>query len=324
MIGWIPAATLATAGLAVAQPARKVRRLGILGNSATDDVIGPQPRAPSISAFLLRLRELGYVYGEHFVTEARGSEGHPERFDALAAELVRLQVDVIVAPGTAMPALVKATSTIPIIMAAASDPVGGGYVQGLAQPGRNVTGLSLQSIETTGKRLELLKELVPGPAPVAVLWDRGSLPYLRAAEAAAQTQRWTLLPIEIRDPDQLDSLLQAAVGAGAGSLLVCASATLFAQRRRIAALAARNRLPDMYELQPYVEAGGLASYGPDLTDIWRRAADFVDKIWKGAKPGDLPVEQPTKFELVINLQTAATLGLTVPQSILLRADEVIQ
>jgi putative ABC transport system substrate-binding protein len=288
-------------------------------------MVGPQPPNPFVSALLRGLRELGYVYGEHFVTEPRGGGSVPERFPSLAAELVRLHMDVIVAGGgRALPALKQATSTIPIIMAASSDPVGLGFVRSLGHPGGNITGLSLQSVETTGKRLELLKELVPTAALVAVLWDRSSHPSWQAAEAAARERGWKLLSLEIRDAPEIERAFRAATEARAGALLVFAAGLLFPHARRVAELAARSRLPVMYELRPYVDAGGLISYSADLIEIWRRAAVFVDKILKGANPANLPVEQPSKFELVINLKAAKSIGLTVPQSQLLRADEVIQ
>jgi putative ABC transport system substrate-binding protein len=270
------------------------------------------------------LRELGYVWGEHFVTESRGAEGKPERFPGLVAELVRLKVDVIVAPGPAVPALKQATLTIPIVMAGSADPVGAGYVQSLGRPGGNVTGLSLQSVETTAKRLEILKELVQTTAPVAVLWDRGSSAYWQAAAVAARDRGWPLLSLEIRDAGEIEGAFRAATGARAGALLVFAATLLFPHARRVAELAAKYRLPAMYELRPYVEAGGLISYGADVIDIWWRAAVFVDKILKGANPANLPVEQPSEFELVLNLKAAKSLSLPIPQSILVRADEVIR
>ena len=322
--GGLAFATLTVPCVAHAQPARKVYRIGMLLNSATPSMVGPQPLNPSVKAFLRGLRELGYIYGEHFVTEPRGSEGQPERFPSLAAELIRLQVDMIAAAGPALPALKQATSRIPVIMAASLDPVAQGYVQSLAHPGANFTGLSLQSVETTGKRLELLKELVPGSAPVAVLWNETSLLNLRAAEVAARERGWRLLSLEIRYLDDIERTFRAATDTRAGALLVFAAGLLFPHARRVAELAAKNRIPAMYELPQYVEAGGLICYGPDINDVWRRATAFADKIIKGAKPADLPIEQPTKFVLVINLKTAKALGLTIPQPILARADEVIQ
>ena len=323
-IGSLALGTLAAPRATHAQPARKVYRIGILRpTEMTSDLVGPQPRNSFVSALLRGLRELGYVYGEHLVTEPRGGEGRPERFPSLAAELVRLHVDVIVAGSPTLPALKQATSTIPIVMGGAGDPVAQGFVQSLRHPGGNFTGLSLQAVETIGKRLELLKELVPPAASVAVLWAQPGLAW-QAAETAARERGWKLLSLEIRDAGESEGAFRAATDARAGALLVLAGGLLDRHARRIAELAARSRLPAMYSLKSYVEAGGLISYSADLVEIWRRAAVFVDKILKGAKPADLPVEQPTKFELVINLKTAKALGLTIPPSLLLRADEVIQ
>jgi putative ABC transport system substrate-binding protein len=324
-IGSLALGTLAVPRAVPAQPARKVYRIGILSSrSATSELVGPQPRSPSVNALLRGLRELGYVYGEHFVTEPRGSEGGPERYPDLAAELVRLRVDVIVAAGPTLPALKQATSTIPIVMGGAGDPVGQGLVRNLGRPGGNFTGLSNQTVETTGKRLDLLKELVPGAAPVAVMWYRAALPAWQAVEAAARERGWKLLSLEVRDAGEIEGAFKRATGARAGALLVLSGGLFGLHTRRIAELAARSRLPAMYELRFHVDDGGLISYSADLNEIWRRAAVFVDKILKGAKPADLPVEQPTKFELVINLKAAKSIGLTVPRSVLLRADEVIQ
>ena len=316
--------TLAAPHAARAQPARTIYRIGILSLSATLGLVGPEPRSPSTKALLRGLRELGYVYGEHFVTEPRGGAGRPERFPALAAELVRARVDVILAAGPALPALKETTSTIPVIMTATLDPVRQGFVQSLRHPGGNFTGFSLQSAETVGKRLELLRELVPGAAPLAVLWDQLSVLDWRAAEATAGERGWPLVSFEIRDAGGIEAAFRAARNAHVGSLLVSAAGILFANARRVAEVAAKNRVPSIYGLREYVEAGGLISYGASIEDIWRRSAVFVDKILKGAKPADLPIEQPTKFELVINLKTAKALGLTIPPSVLARADEVIQ
>jgi putative tryptophan/tyrosine transport system substrate-binding protein len=309
---------------AQAQPVRKVYRIGILGNFVTADAAGPQPRNPYTAAFLRGMRELGHDHGEDFVTEPRGSGGKPELFPALASELVGLRPDVIVAAGQALPALKQATSTLPIVMTAANDPVGQGYVRSLARPGGNMTGMSLQAIDTTGKRLELLKQLVPGAAPVAVLWDKEQLPKWHAVEAAARARGWKVVSIEVRHAADIEGAFKAAIDARAGAVLVTPSGVLFPQARRVAELAALHRLPAMYELRPLVEAGGLISYGPDIVETWRRAAVYVDKILKGARPAELAVEQPTKFELVINLKAAKGLSLTIPPSMLLRADEVIE
>jgi putative ABC transport system substrate-binding protein len=202
--------------------------------------------------------------------------------------------------------------------------VGLGFVRTLGRPGGNITGLSLQSVETTGKRLQLLKELVPSAAPVAVLWDQSSLTLWQAAEAVALQRNWKLLSLEIREAVEIEGAFRAATDARAGALLVFAAGLLFPHARRVAELAARRRLPAMYEFSAYVDAGGLISYSADLIEIWRQAAGFVDKILKGANSADLPVEQPTKFELVINMKTAKALGLKIPQSVLLRADRVIE
>jgi putative ABC transport system substrate-binding protein len=307
-----------------AQSARKVHKIGILGFGAIGDHAGPQPRSLLTAGLLRGLRELGYVYGEHFVIEARMAEDRFDRFPDLAAELVRLQVDVIVAVAPALPALQQATSSIAVVMAGVQDPVGQGLARSLGRPGGNFTGVSTQSFETSAKRLEFLKELVPGAAPVAVLWDQLNLPAWQATEAAARERGWRLVSLEIREAGEIERALKTATAGRAGALLVAAQALLFRQAQRVAELATRSRLPAMYGLRHYVEAGGLISYGPDIPEIFRRSAVFVDKILKGAKPGDLPIEQPTKFELVINLEAAKSIGLKVPQALLARADEVIR
>jgi len=307
-----------------AQPTRKVARIGALGLAPTSELVGVTPPSRTMAALLTGLRDLGYVYGEHYVIEARGAEARPERFPGLVAELLRAGVDVIVATGPALDALKAATTTVPVVMAASADPVAQGLVLSLRRPDRNFTGLSLQSVETTGKRLELLKELVPGAATVAVIWNRSNVLNWRAAEAAAREQRWKAVSIEINRADEIEDAFRKASGARAGAILVFAAGVLFPHARRVADLAARSRLPAMYELRSYVEAGGLMCYGADINDIWRRAAFFVDRILKGARPADLPIEQPSEFELVVNLKAAKALGLTVSPAMLLRADEVIQ
>jgi putative ABC transport system substrate-binding protein len=319
------AGTLFTAPLAsIAQPTRKVYRIGMLGvGFSTSDMAGPQPTAPPIAAFLEGLRDLGHVYGEDFITEPRSPAGQVERFPALVAELIGLRVEVIVAAGPALAALKQATSTLPIVMAGAEDPVGLGVVKSLSHPGTNFTGLSNQAVEATVKKLELIKELVPGPAAVAVLWDPGSRLSWQAVEASAQQRRWKLLSFEVRDVAEIEAAIKAAKAARAGALLP-AGGLVFRHARRIAELAAASRLPAFYTNPGQVGDAGLISYGADLSLIWRRAATFVDKILKGAKPADLAVEQPTKFNLVINLKTAKALGLTSAQALLLRDAEVIQ
>ncbi len=318
-------APLAAPRGAPAQASPKLYRVGILGHGLSSDFSGPRPRNPAVNALLVALGEHGYVYGKDFVTEPRGSGGEAARFPALAAELVALHPDVIVAAGGApCSALKQATATIPVVMAAGTDPVAEGLVQSLAHPGGNFTGLSHQMVETIGKRLELLKELAPGVAPVAVLWDPSATLSWRHAKAAASARAWKLLSLEIRSANELQLAFRKATDARAGSLLVLTGELEYPHRKRIAELAAASRLPAMYDLRPFVEAGGLISYGADLNEIWRRAAGYVDKILKGAKPADLPIEQPTKFDLVISLKAAKDLRLTLPESILLRADEVIR
>ena len=307
-----------------AQTARKVSRIGILSIGPTARLAGPEPASPDTNAFVRALRELGYVYGQHFVTETRGSEGRPERYPRLAAELIRFHPDVIVAAGPALSALKQATSTIPVVMAAAEDPIGMGIVRSLRQPGGNFTGLSLESVQLTGKRLELLKEIVPGPAPVGVLWDGNNALYWQAARSIADSRGWKLLSLELNGPGDVDAAFKAATDAHVGGLFVSAGGLLYPRAQEIADRALKARLPAIFALRPYVAAGGLVSYGADIIDIWRRAASFVDKILKGAHPGDLPIEQPTKFELVINLKTAKALGLEIPHSILLQANELLR
>jgi len=306
-----------------AQPARKVARVGIvIIGGPTGDMTGPLPPNRTVRAFLRGMAEMGYVYDRDFVTEPRG-------IDAIGAvtELVGLQLDVIVATGggTTLSLLKQATATIPIVMTAASDdPVRLGLVQSLAHPGGNFTGMSLQNRELTGKRLELLKELVPGAEVVAVFWDSTDAGLWQAASAAGQARGWKLLSVEIRDAAKIAAAFKTASNAGAKALLIPASGLLFSHASQIVELAALSRIPAMYELKPYVDVGGLVSYGANIEDIWRRAATYVDKILKGANPAELPIEQPTKFELVINKRAAAELGLIVPPSILIRADETIE
>ncbi len=307
-----------------AQQAAKVPRIGYLtGNLASN----PHTR----EAFLQGLRDLGYVEGRNVLIEYRDVEGKYERLPALAAELVALEVDVILAAGTPQPLAAKqATSTIPIVFAGAADPVGSGLVTSLARPGGNVTGLSLLSPELVGKCLELLKQAVPGVSRVAVLWqpggsgERTEKDMLKGAEVAGRALGVRLQFVEARGPADFDRAFSDITRARAGALTVLASNMILGERRRLANLAAKNRLAAVYPLREFVDAGGLMAYGPDLVDVFRRAATYVDKILKGAKPADLPVEQPTRFELVINLKTAKALGLQIPPTLLTRADEVIE
>ena len=315
---------LAGFDLTLAQPARKIARIGVFTTASTTIAAGPQPESLPVKALLRGLGDLGYVYGQHYVTEARGADGKPDRYPVLAAELAALGVDVIVSSGPALAGLKAATTTVPIVMSAAIDPVADGLVQSLSHPGTNFTGLSHQFPETAGKCLELLKEVAPGAAPVAVLWDRGSRSTWEAVQVAARSRGWKLQSLEIKDASEIAPACKSAADARSGGLLVLTGLISFPNRQRISELAVQNRLPAMFDMRPYVDSGGLVSYGADLVDIWRDAARFVDKILKGAKPADLPIEQPTRFELVINLKTAKALGITIPQTVLLRANDVIR
>jgi putative ABC transport system substrate-binding protein len=309
---------------ASAQQAAKVYRIGLLG--------GYSPTSPEGSRvweeFFHGLRGLGYVEGQNIRIEGRFYGDRTERLPALAAELVRIKVDVIVAGAAPAPeAAQRATSTIAIVMLAHTDPVGSGLVASLARPGGNVTGLSTLSPQVVGKRLQLLKEAVPGISRVAVLSDP-TVPTqalsLREAEVAARSLKVQLQVLEARAPSDFASAFSAMTKDRAGALVVVGAVMFFVQRTRIVELAAQSRLPAMYWAKEFAEAGGLMAYGSNIREMYRRAATYVDKILKGAKPGDLPVEQPTKFELVINLKTAKALGLTIPPSVLGRADEIIQ
>jgi putative ABC transport system substrate-binding protein len=308
---------------AEAQRAVKPSRVGYLGfGSASAD-------APFREAFRQGLREHGWIEGQNVVIESRWAEGKLDRLPALAAELVRLKVDVIFAPATASTvAAQNATRTIPIVMAMVGDPVGRGTITSLARPGGNVTGLSINvGVETVGKQLELLKEVVPKISRVAVLGNPDEPQYgpmVREAEIVGRALDVRLQVLEARGPNEFDRAFAAMVRQRAEALWVLSGAVYFLHQRQLADLAAKSRLPTTYGYREYVDAGGLLAYGPNIREFWRRAAVYVDKVLQGAKPADLPVEQPTKFELVINLKTAKTLGLTIPQSVLLRADEVIQ
>jgi ABC-type uncharacterized transport system substrate-binding protein len=325
---WIGLAVVLAVGLTLAplvaetQQAAKVARIGVL-----------HPGAPATSkhfaaAFDQGLRELGYLQGQNIVVERRFAEAKAERISDIAAELVRLKVDVIVTstdPGIA--AVRQQTQTIPIVMANSTDPVATGFVASLARPGGNVTGLSSISPELSVKRLELLKEAVPGLSRVAIVWNpdvRGGALEYKETESAARSLRLQLQSVEVTRADDFDRAFSALTTGRAEALTVAPSSVAFRNRSQIASLAQKNRLPSIFGLREFADAGGLMAYGPSFTDGWRRAATYVDKILKGAKPADLPVEQPTKFELVINLKTAKALGLTIPRSMLLRADEIIQ
>jgi len=311
---------------AQAQQAKKVPRIGYLLPGSP-----PSPPAssnPNVEAFRQALQELGYVEGKNVVIEYRWGEGNRDQLFELAAELVSLKADVIVARNTpATLAAKKATSTIPIVMVGPGDPVRLGLVASLARPGGNITGLSLLATELTGKRLELLKEAFPKISRVAVLWNSGdSAMTLRVneAEVAAPVLGLTIERVGVRDVSDFEKAFSTISTKAADALLVTLDTFTILHQKRILDLAAKIRLPSMYERIDFVDAGGLMSYGPSLSEIFRRAAWYVDKILKGAKPADLPVEQPTKFELIINLKTAKQIGLTIPPSVLYRADKVIK
>jgi putative ABC transport system substrate-binding protein len=298
-----------------------VYRIGYLLGSTRE-------QEPFWDAFLEERRALGYVEGQHLVLEYRAAAGQYERLPALAAELVRLRVDVLLAVITpAALALKQATTTIPIVMTGVGDPVGSGLVASLAHPGGNITGLTSLSIDLTGKQLEFLKDVLPTVSRVALLWNPANPVHariVREADVAAQRLGVQLHHVEARGPEAFERAFAAITSAHAGALLVVGDEMFAQHRKRLAELAATSRLPTMHSVRRFVEAGGLMSYGLSSRDLSRRAAVYVDKILKGAKPADLPVEQPTKFDLVIKLKTAQALGITIPPSLLFLADEVIK
>ena len=307
---------------AVAQQTQKVWRVGVLETVSTD------MNAANLDALRQGLREFGYIEGRNLIIEYRSADGHGERFADLAADLVRLNVDLIVTRGTpATLAAKNATRTIPVVMARSGDPVGSGLVASLARPGGNITGLSTLTVESEAKRLELIRELVPGVERIAALSNMStpnSPPQWKQLEAAARALGVQSRLLDVREREELEPAFESVVKERADAIVVGQDALLQANRRLVSDLAAAHRLPAIYRSKEFVEAGGLVAYGPNYPEFYRHAATYVDKILKGAKPGDLPVEQPTKFELVINLKTAKALGLTIPQTLLLRAEEVIQ
>jgi putative ABC transport system substrate-binding protein len=323
-IFWLlTAILLALLHRAEAQQPTKIPRIGYLGVANSSSAFSTR-----FEAFRQGLRDLGYVEGKNIVIEYRYSEGKRERADELAAELVRLKVDVVVTSGQSMTQAAKeATSTIPIVMAQDSDPVGNGFVASLAHPGGNVTGLSNLRPELSGKRLELLKEIVPGLSRVAVLAssnEPGNARIVKELELAAGAFGVQLQVLDVLSSKDIEIAFRAATKAHTDALLVVDSAILAGHRRDIANLALKNGLPAIYGSSDWVEPGGLVAYGPSFADLARRAAIYVDKILKGAKPADLPVEQPNKFELFINLKTAKQIGLPIPPNVLARADKVIR
>jgi putative ABC transport system substrate-binding protein len=315
------ASLLCFARVVVAQPARA--RVGFL-----QPVVPQNGTSEFLEDFRRGMRELGYVEGKNYELVIRWGEGKLERLPALAAELVRLKVDVIVAvTSPAVWAAKGATKTIPIVMPLSSDPVGDGLVASLAHPGGNITGLSVMTPELMGRRMQLLKEVFQKPGrPVAVMWNpdyTGMRARYREAEGAAPSVGFVLRSVEVRDSSELEHALASLDHERPDALLLLADPLTMSQRLRIVEFATQERLPAMYEVRQFVDAGGLISYGPNTDDIVRRCASYVDKILKGAKPGDLPIQQPEKFELVINMRTAKQLGVTIPQSVLVQADQVI-
>jgi putative tryptophan/tyrosine transport system substrate-binding protein len=317
--------TLAGGLLAAPRAARaqKVYRIGFIQTAVRNQI------EHLVKAFDDGMRELGYEEGRKVVIERRFADGQQERLPALAAELVRLKVDVIVTGANpVIDAVKKATTTIPVVMAVSRDPVGAGFIASLSRPGGNITGLTNDpSPDILGKNFELLKEVVPRASRMAFVWNpvpSAAGTYRNAAESAARKLGVKFQSVEVRGRNDLENAFAAMARERADGVVVPADPVFFSAKGQLALLAARHRLPAMYGLREYAEAGGLMSYGPNVAYQFRRAATYVDKILKGAKPADLPVEQPTKFEFVINLKTAKALGLTIPQSLLLRADEVIQ
>ncbi len=308
---------------AEAQPTGKVYRIGCILTAAPNETVH------LIKALSEGLRELGYVEGRNVVVEKRFAEGRQDRLPALATELVQLKVDVLVTGSNPVIAVVKQlTATIPVVMAVSRDPVGAKFVASLARPGANITGLANDTApEIIGKNLALLKEAVPRAARVAFLWNPvppGAKASKNVVESAARNLGVSFQSVEVRARDDFDGAFAAMVRERANGVVVAQDPVTFDSRSQVVLLAAKNRLPAVYGVREFAEVGGLMSYGPNIADQFRRAATYVDKILKGARPGDLPIEQPTKFELVINLKTARALGLTIPPSLLQRADQVIE
>jgi putative tryptophan/tyrosine transport system substrate-binding protein len=312
---------LVSVHLVQAQQPGKIPRIGFLR--------GPDYPSVYLEAFRRGLRELGYVEGQNIAIEYRDGQGHEERYFELAAEMVRLKVDLIVVGGGAgtIRPVKKATSIIPIVMTNVSDPVGAGFIASFARPGGNVTGLSSVSHDLTGKRLELLKESFPKIFRVAVLYDvtnKTKRDEFKDTESAAQTLEVQVQSLEVQSPNDFEAALKTAAQKRSGAVLVLPNGLTNTHRKRIAELATTSRLPTMWAESQLLDGGGLMSYGPDYADLWHRAATYVDKVLKGVKPADLPVERPMKFELVINLKTAKDIGVTITPNVLARADKVIK
>jgi ABC-type uncharacterized transport system substrate-binding protein len=322
-LGTVTGGLLAAPLAAEAQPAGKVYRIGLLEYSVPDPA-----RQALWNALRQRMRELGYVEGQNVAFEARWAHDDSDRLSRLAAELAGLKVDLIVTAATVSALAAKrATSTIPIVMATGADPMAAGLVANLRQPGGNVTGMTTINSELAAKRLELLRIVAPRASRIAILWDEKGSTFglaVEDTEAAARRAGFTVHSVPVSGPAEIDAAFATVVRDRARALSIAPSPMFFSNRKRLADLAVKHRLPTVVALREYGVAGGLISYGADDAGMFRGAAVFVDKILKGAKPADLPIEQPTKFELVINLKTAKALGLTIPQSLLQRADEVIQ
>jgi len=308
-----------------AQPAVSLPRIGYLAPGYPSD---PRVGERFLQAFRQGLRQLGYVEGQNIVIEFRSAEGKYDRLSALATELIRFKVNVIVAPASpATQAAKQATKTIPIVMVNVADPVATGFVASLARPGGNVTGLSLMLPELVAKQLELLKEVVPKVSRVALLWNPANpsnAPLVQHAQDAARALKVLLQLLEARDSTEIDSAFAATTAERAGAVIVLTESVTLDHRTRIADHTVRRQLPTVFGVSEFAEAGGLLAYGPSLADGYRRAANYVDMILKGAKPADLPVAQPTTFELVVNLKTAKAIGLTIPPSVLVRADQILE
>ena len=321
----LPGSLLAAPLAAEAQPPAKVARIGFLTTGSLPET------QMELDAFRQGLREHGYLERQNIVIEYRAADGQFERLPGLATELMRLRLDLIVAAATpSARAAQQATTTMPIVAIAMGDPVGDGLVTSLARPGGNITGTTFLGPELVPKRLELLKEALPGASRVAILWHPGAFgertmsDMLKETEASARALGLQLQLVAVQGPDEFDRVFSTMTRRRADALVLFPSVMLFRERSRLVALSAKHRLPSLFNAREFVELGGLMGYGANLPDLIRRTAIYVDKILKGAKPADLPVEQPTKFELVINLKTAKALGLTIPPSLLLRADQVIE
>jgi len=320
-IAGVTAAIVSAPIVAQDAPAGKRYRIGFLWDS-------PDVFPDALDAFRRKLRELGYVEGRNLVIEFRWAEGKPARMRELADELVRLKVDVIVAPSSIYTdAAKRATAKIPIVFMSHADPLGSGHISTLGRPGGNVTGLSLMMTETNVKGLEIFKEAIPGLSRIAVIWDPATpshAPGLKAVEAAGPSLGLSVQSVAVRSATEYENAFAAIVRERSNGVLVLSTPFFIADAKRLADLAAAHKLPTLFGPKHHVIVGGLMSYSPDRADLWRRGAVYVDKILKGANPAELPVQQPTKFELAINLKTAKAVGIKIPTSVLLRADEVIK